>query len=188
MKIQFFKTFILPCFDYCSTLLIYFTKEAIQKLANTYNQCLFKLLNIKCKINESNDYNTLNNRLEKLKLANFQHRVLNQLMVFIFKILNYENSPKNLKDAFVYNYSLNKKYSLRNANELQTPRISNLNNYGELTFNFFFSKLINSLCVKDLDLDFNFFKSRIKNNINLIFNKFINIFAKFDLSYITYIY
>lgn len=52
VKIQFFKTFILPFFDYCSTLLIYYPKESIQKLANAYNQCLFKLLGIKF-----NDYN-----------------------------------------------------------------------------------------------------------------------------------
>jgi chromosome partitioning protein len=35
----------LPYFDYCQTLCIYFSKEIIQKLANTYNNCLFKLLN-----------------------------------------------------------------------------------------------------------------------------------------------
>lgn len=46
VKIQFFKSFILPHFDYCSTLLIYFPKESIQKLANIYNQSLFKLLGL----------------------------------------------------------------------------------------------------------------------------------------------
>ena len=119
-------------------------------------------------------------------MANFQHRVLNQLMIFIHKILKSENAPINLKKSFEFNYESNKNYNLRNLNELRTPRINNLNNYGELTFNFFFSKFINRLCVKDLDLDFNFFRLRTKNNINLIFNKFINTFTNFDLNYKIY--
>ena len=105
-------------------------------------------------------------------------------MTFGYKIINNENSPKNLKESFTFNYNLNKKYSLRNSNEIQTPRISNLNNYGEQTFSYFFSKLINTICVKDLNIDFNFFK----NNINLIFNKFRKNFSKFDLNYSIYIY
>ena len=83
VKIQFFKTFLLPYFDYCSTLIIYFSKDAIQKLANTYNQCLYKLLNVKHAIEVSNDYNILNNKLEKVRLANYQHRVINQLTICI---------------------------------------------------------------------------------------------------------
>jgi len=39
VKIQFIKTFILPYFDYCSTLCIYYSIDIIQKLANTYNNC-----------------------------------------------------------------------------------------------------------------------------------------------------
>jgi hypothetical protein len=187
VKVQFFKTFILPYFDYCSTLLIYFPKESIQKLANAYNQSIFKLLGFKSRISQSNDFNKFNNFLEKYNLANFQHRIINQLMIFIHKILRSDNSPTNLKKSFEYNCDLNKRYELRNLNELRTPRISNLNNYGELTFNFFFSKMINRFCVKDLDLDFGFFRLRTKNNINLIFNEFIKIFIKFDLNYNIYI-
>ena len=43
VKLQFFKTFILPHFDYCMTLLIYYPKGSIQKIANYYNFCIFKL-------------------------------------------------------------------------------------------------------------------------------------------------
>jgi len=67
VKIQFLKTFILPYFDYCSTLCIYFSKEIIQKLANSYNNCIFKLVNTKkiCDftIYTSNDFNLWNNQL-----------------------------------------------------------------------------------------------------------------------------
>ena len=43
VKIQFFKTFILPLFDYCLSVICYFSKKQIQKLTNWYNACLFKL-------------------------------------------------------------------------------------------------------------------------------------------------
>ena len=37
VKIQFFKTFILPYFDYCSSLLIYYPKSSIQSLGRFFN-------------------------------------------------------------------------------------------------------------------------------------------------------
>ena len=68
VKLQFFKSFILPHFDYCSTLFIYFSKRAIQKLANCYNFFFFKLFKITHQINSAEDYNTLNNRLSQLNI------------------------------------------------------------------------------------------------------------------------
>ena len=35
---------IFPYFDYCSTITMYFPKETIQRLANCYNFCIFKLI------------------------------------------------------------------------------------------------------------------------------------------------
>ncbi len=64
VKIQFLKTFILPYFDYCATFCIYFSNTILQKLANTYNNCIFKLLNnseIRTTIvNTSDDFNKWN--------------------------------------------------------------------------------------------------------------------------------
>jgi hypothetical protein len=45
VKIQFFKTFLLPYFDYCISLLIYYQKTAIQMLCKMYYFCLKKLFN-----------------------------------------------------------------------------------------------------------------------------------------------
>ena len=46
VKIQFIKTFVLPYFDYCSSLCIYFNHEALSKLLNKYYYCIYKLFNI----------------------------------------------------------------------------------------------------------------------------------------------
>ena len=43
VKLQFFKTFILPYFDYCMSLLIYFPKAIIKKLSKCFYLYLFKL-------------------------------------------------------------------------------------------------------------------------------------------------
>ena len=47
VKVQFFKTFILPHFDYCISLAMYYNKYLIQKLSNLYSLCLYKLLKVK---------------------------------------------------------------------------------------------------------------------------------------------
>jgi hypothetical protein len=46
VRLQFFKTFILPHFDYCASLFIYFNNTIINKLESLYNRCLSILLNI----------------------------------------------------------------------------------------------------------------------------------------------
>ena len=59
VKLQFFKSFILPYFDYCLSLLIYFPKSTIQKLKNSYDFCLFKLFNFKI-----SEYNLFKQKIE----------------------------------------------------------------------------------------------------------------------------
>ena len=96
VKLQFFKTFILPYSDYCSTLLIYYPKSTIQKIMNYYNFCLFKLFNIKYDINTSEDFNKMNNYLEGFGLSCFQQRLIQRLMIFSYNIMNQQdNQLKN---------------------------------------------------------------------------------------------
>lgn len=182
VKVQFFKAFIMPYFEYCSTILIYYPKEAIQKLSNTYNLCLYRLFGFKHQINYSNDFNTFNSSLEKLNINCFQHRILKRLCYFIHRLFSRPYGPKNLKDCFTYKYQIQTRYNLRSLNKLIIPNKGKLNNYGECTFGYFYSALINNLILNEIDLKENLFKCRI-NNINLLFPKFVNSFSKFDLQY-----
>jgi len=186
VKIQFFKTFVMPYFDYCSSLFIYFSKEMLQKIANYYNYSLFRLIGFTSNVRCSVDYRDVNNSLGKYNLMNFQHRILSKLLIFSHKILNSVNGPINLKNSLEKKSSLNRTYSLRNDNEFIPPRISDKNNYGERTFAYFFTKLINNICIKDINLDLNFFKIIVNNNINIYFNDFVFLFEKFDLNYKTF--
>ena len=82
VKLQFFKTFILPYFDYCLSLAIYFSKAALQKLCNLYYTCLFKFF----KINLNNvEANWANDFLKRYNLFSFQHRLFYRLSIFGFK-------------------------------------------------------------------------------------------------------
>ena len=186
VKIQFFKSFILPLFDYCLSLCIYFSKKAIQKLVNTYNFCLFKLFKIRAKIDyrDANDFNLFNNKLEvKFNLSSLQHRIIIRLMLFSHKIINNEYSPEELRIQFITNFTLNKNYNLRNLNKFYEPTLSKLNNFDEETFIYFFSRFVNDFYINNINLDFNSFKIWANNNVNIFFPKFVKLFPKFQLLY-----
>ena len=95
-KIQFFKSIILPLFDYCLSLSIYYAKYIIAKLSNCYYITMAKLFNS----NKSDNYNFSNKLfdeiqsfLAKYKLFSFTHRVFIRLDLFIFKIVNNKCQP-----------------------------------------------------------------------------------------------
>jgi hypothetical protein len=151
IKVQFFKTFILPYFDYCSTIYFYFPKSSIQKLSNTYNFCLQKLLNIKSKVISSSDFNVLNNHLESMNLNLFQHRVLYRFLTFSYKLVNQPSFPNELRCVIKFNHEKENSYNLRNKNQLSTLHNDKMSNYENSTFAYFFPKFINLLCVNELD-------------------------------------
>ena len=96
VKLQFFKSFILPSFDYCLSLVIYFSKTALQKLAHSYYKFLFILLKLRFDSESSEEINTI---LSKYKLMSFHHRILFKLASFSFKIKYNSNSPVILKEC-----------------------------------------------------------------------------------------
>ena len=56
-----------------------------------------------------------------------------------------------------------------------------LNHYSQNTFNYFLPKFISLICINDLNLNENFLKSRIFNNINRLFSIFMIEFPKFNV-------
>ena len=202
VKLQFFKSFVLPYFEYCSTLSIYFTKTALQRMCNCFNMCMLKLFKINNEATNNSELNLHNNKLEKRSLFNFEHRLVSRISSFAHKILNNTNSPAVLKCMLVPNNNilgsesnfeprqLRTKYldtstnkpiiiNRRHPNALKEPRTAV--SAGESTFAFFFAKFVNNICVEDIHQRFSFFKSIIFNNINRLFLKFVSIFPKFDL-------
>ena len=177
VKIQFFKSFIMPHFDYCLSLTIYFPKSSIQTLSNCFYYCLYKLFKFKA----SNDQMETNNNLERLNLFSFQHHIILKLFCFVHKIYQGPNSPIYLK-AQINQKKDTINYNLRSSNTF-TQSQTKFSHYGERTFNFFSSKLLNEFCLNDFLLKYDLFRTIIFNNINMIYIKFIEHFKIYDLYY-----
>jgi hypothetical protein len=120
LKVQFFKTFILPYFDYCSTLSIYFSIAVIKRLYYKYFLCfnfLFKLdLSQFTNCNEFSDY-----LQDKYNIPAFQHRLLQRLSIFSFKMLNFVSAPKILKEIIETKFQELKGQETNNADPLFVP-------------------------------------------------------------------
>ena len=78
---------------------------------------IYKLLNIRFKVVESNDFNHLNNLLNQYNIDCFQHRVIIRLSRFVYKIINYNTAPLGLKSSLIRNLTVKDNYNLRNKNE-----------------------------------------------------------------------
>ncbi|CAF0864958.1 unnamed protein product [Brachionus calyciflorus] len=147
--------------------------KAIQRLANCFYLCIYKLLRIG--LNSSN-FNDLNNLLEIYGLFAFQHRALERMLSFSYKIINFANAPPLLKEQLVKNETRNLNYELRNKD--QKIECGSRTKSGEKTFRYIYSRLCNKFIVDKLVLKFSTFKLSMFNNINLIYEKSIKIFDK----------
>jgi len=108
-KIQFFKTIILPLFDYCLTLSIYYERYLITKLSNSYYTTMSRLFGtIKSDsfnfTNKSHD--ELQSFLAQYNLNSFTHRLFIRLDTFIYKIIN-SSKPSILNECLFVDTSDN---------------------------------------------------------------------------------
>ena len=94
IKLHFFKTFLLPHFDYCASLFIYFSKTLINKLQKLYNLCLFVLLRLELNNISCEEQQVI---LKPLNILPFKYRLLLRFSFFSHKIMNGEilNNIKN---------------------------------------------------------------------------------------------
>jgi hypothetical protein len=89
----------LSIFDYYLSLIYYFSKTLIQRLANCFYACLFKLFRFDFTYEEMDE---INNYLEKYNLFGYQHRKVLRLSLLGHKIENIPNAPPLLKEQLLY--------------------------------------------------------------------------------------
>jgi len=142
VKVQFFKTFILPYFDFCSGLIIYWSKTARNKLIRTYSKCLKRLLKID--LNEMGTINEIDLELNKIGLRSLQSRLFYKLLLVAHNNKFNEAAPKELKEMLVIQMR-NNNYELRAStrNPYKAEKVSICS--GEKTFGYFFTKFLNKL-------------------------------------------
>ena len=119
MRLQFFKTFVLPHFDYCISLVIYYSPELRLKLIYLYNMCLrrLKIVHLAFDQHIRNIYPLVfNASLSCLGLFSYGCRVFYRLSLFIHKTLHNE-SQSALRECFT---KVTQRYSLRRTQCFQT--------------------------------------------------------------------
>lgn len=181
VKILFFKTFILPYFDYCLSLIFYFSKTAISKLTRSYYFCLYRLF--KFKIND--DVIKTNQFLKSFCLFSFEFRIIYKLANFAFFIKNQSLAPSQLKILLIPVES-NHDYNLRlSTKSILKSSINPKSKYGEWSFSGFYTKFFNNIKLNREIFSFNniiHFKQFLLNNIANIYVNFIKIFSKFEIN------
>ena len=174
VKIQFFKTFCLPHFDYCISLSIYFSKTMVTKLCKCFYACLFKLF----RFNFINvNICTVNTFLKRYGLFSLQYRILYRLSLFFYKLKTQTDVISKIFDIKIRKFN----YNLRNPTKYEEPKISN--KYSMMELKYVFPKWCNMFKLDIFSMNFTDFKTYLLKNLDFIFNSFIkvHIFSKFDV-------
>ena len=181
----FFKAFILPSFDYCISLALYFSKKSLQKLCKSFYFCLYKLFKFNF-YNKSEKY--INEFLEPFGISSFQNRFVTKILLFIAKIGTIKAAPIVLKKQIQLKECLNLNHNLRSNRALRVEVKRRFTKFGDNMFESIGAKLINKLIILNFYDNLITFKSVLFRNINLITEIFISVLPKFIFQLDFYFY
>lgn len=184
VKVQFFKSFIMPYFDYCSSLYIYFNQESLKLLVNKFYFCIYKLFG--SNFTEFSSLGDINEYLGKrFNLSSFQARIYSRFALFTFKAIHLDKFPSEIKETITNNFITNSLINIAPPDDIRTLR----NNKDvcttvietKLTYDYFTNLLINSIGVSNFGSSFSSFKKFLNQNvISLIEN---TKFCKYNVSH-----
>ena len=165
IKIHFFKTFLLPHFDYCASLFIYFSNTLVNKLNKLYNLCLFVLLRLELNNIPCEDQQTV---LKPLNLLPFKYRLLLRFSLFSHKIMNGE-ILNDIKAKLTPSVNVcNTRASTRNIFMVPFSR----SHCGGKRISIFLPIMVNNVLRNSSNLVLREFKEFILTNISNLFLKF----------------
>ena len=171
VKLQFFKTFCLPYFDYCISLAIYIKKTLLSKLCKSYYSCLFKLFKFKL---VDLDVSSTNDFLKNYNLFSFQARLFYRLALFFYRIKSNAGSPVLIKETPNVQQQLN-----RHHPDIYT-KDKYLNRYSNLNLSCFFKQFCSIINIVNYDLTFKVFKDILLKNINCYTVNFVKKYPNFN--------
>ncbi len=165
-RLQFFKTFVLPHFDYCIALSIYYTAELRMTLVKLYNCFLRKLGLLRLdKFDHVSDIDSMvfNSMLQKHGLFSFSCRIFYRLSLFVHNVFN-QNNVSVLRDCF---YKTTHHYSLRHTQRLHV--VVSKRACDDLNFFIFGPKFINFLYIDTIYYSLTDFKTFLLSNFSWAF-------------------
>ena len=154
IKIQFFKTYIQPHFDYCSSLTIYLSSTLTSQIEKLFNNSIFKLLKIKLHDISLDEQHAC---LKPLNILPYRLRIFFNLCIFSHKIQNnsiLQNIVTNLK-------RLQTEHDLRDKRIFIVPKSKTKTGAKRLTI--FLAKFVNNILF-------------YLKNFHLILTLFLNIY------------
>jgi hypothetical protein len=192
VRVHFLKTFVLPCFDFGLSLIIYYSQEAIDKLMKAFYNCVFHIFKIDCSLLSTT---AINAKLSTFRLSSLESRIFAKLSIFGFKVKYDRKAPCELQ-AQLGGPVVTHNYSLRGQAEQMVIPTKVMNSSGERTFGRFYGELLNKnlrdrdgndrnfVELRELYLKFTIsqlkeFKNNIFRNQDLFTNKFLTIFPRF---------
>ena len=182
VRVTFFKTFILPCFDFGLSLVIYFSKTALNKLVKVFYKCIFHLLRIDC---SGMSYEQVDAALKLLRLQSLQGRIFLKLASFGFQMKHSPLAPEELKSQLAFSPATHN-YHLRSVSRNCVRAENVTTSHGNRQFKNFYAKLLNRHNeINDLFNKFTFstmisFKRQLYASYIESLKKFISIFEFFS--------
>ena len=171
VKSHFFKTFLLPHFDYCASLFIHFNQTQIEKINKIYNLCLYVLLKIELNHLSLEDQQS---KLKPLNILPFRYRLLFRFSIFSYKIVN--------------KFILNNIFSLLKPNEsvANTRKTSSnlydvpivVSNKGSRRISIVLANTMNKVLKTYTNLSFKDFKEAVLSSLSLLYIKFSKFLLK----------
>ena len=169
-KIHFFKTFIQPHFDYCSTIFTFFNKKLFCNIVKFYNLCIYRLLNINIFHMSTLEQNEI---LCKYNIMPLSMRFFLKMNYFCYKIVN-KLILKGYHKELIFKESL----YFRDREIVALPNIKST--YGRLSFFYFLPKFLNKIIKHSSNLPWKEFKMSTLVNLNCKFKIFLDNFLTFN--------
>jgi len=168
VKLHFFKSFILPHFDYCSTIFIYMNNKSILSIEKFFNNCIYLLLKIDLfKLTIENQFAALN----CYTLFPFRLRLFQRFSMLVFKIMN-----RNMLLTLFCKLNFKKNIrTLRSGSLLLLEPLLISSNKAKRRLDHFLISTVNSILKNSIYLSFSDFKIFINNNICNLSSKFFTL-------------
>ena len=166
VKLQFLKTFVLPYFDYCFTLAIYYSRANLAQLEKLYNFCIFKFLKLKLKYSSINEQTAA---LRPFRLQAFKTRLYVKVGMLVHGIFH-----RRLLGAFCDRVSANSsKYVLRSKRRFIRPIAKTKT--GERRLLSVFVRSIDTIWNNSINLSSKQFYESLIANFSVYFPKFAEV-------------
>ena len=162
--IRFFKTFILPFFDYCSSLFIYMSKTLLTRFNRFFCKCIYKLL----KLNIHNlNIEEQANILANYNIRPYFYRLIERFAIFSKKIM-INDILSNIKDKL---QTRTNKFNVRTFDSFKVPK--NITFDGKRRISVFLPKFLNKILKNSYNNSYSDLKKHFSSNMKTFYVQFM---------------